>query len=163
MTAAAYIAALITTGRLEGAGISLGASVADLDMTVPVSHVQDSDPDDAWTRRDYGLLEVSLSGGPRPVLTGATLELHRLATHPSLADEWEQIMGVRLPRYTAWTDIAAVLGGQPLSARLDRVEQGGFTEYRAPDTRVSVLVVNEPGEERDDWPGHGDVWSVALG
>ncbi|MER6447559.1 hypothetical protein [Streptomyces venezuelae] len=41
-------------------------------------------------------------------------------------------------------------------------DQGGFLEYRAAASGVSVIVVDDEEEERGYRVGHGDVWSVSL-
>ncbi|MER8096033.1 hypothetical protein [Streptomyces goshikiensis] len=41
-------------------------------------------------------------------------------------------------------------------------DQGGFLEYRAEKSCVSLLVVDDEEEERGYQVGHGDVWSVSL-
>ncbi|WP_327304151.1 hypothetical protein OG730_11475 [Streptomyces sp. NBC_01298] len=64
---------------------------------------------------------------------------------------------------TAWSEVAGALAAAGLAeGALVRTTQGDCLEYRNPDTKVSVLVVDGE-DERDDWPGHAGLWSVSRG
>ncbi|WP_405488018.1 hypothetical protein [Streptomyces sp. NBC_00096] len=100
---------------------------------------------------------------PDRVLTGGSLELHRLPGDPALAADWGSATGVDFEPYTAWSDVRGAIAAAGLDeAALECTAQGDYLEYRNPDTKVSVLVVDGE-DERDAWPGHGDIWSVSLG
>ncbi|MFC8715848.1 hypothetical protein [Kitasatospora sp. NPDC057198] len=162
MNGAEFIASVIATGRLHGVGI--GSSLADAEKAFHPSFLDDpGEPENLSLRRDYGLVELYFNGGPDWVLVGASVELHRLATVENLAAEWREEQGVDFSEYLTWDEVEAELARLPSPPDLTvRTDQGDYTEYRAAATRVSVLVVSSD-EERDDWPGRGDVFSVALG
>ncbi|MGW0703714.1 hypothetical protein ACWD0A_31285 [Streptomyces sp. NPDC002867] len=113
-------------------------------------------------RRDYACGELTFNLVPEWVVVGAAFQLHRLAAEPSLAEEWAERMGVEFPRYLAWDQLRAELRRVAPTLHLTTREQGGFVEYRAPASNVSVLVVDEPGDERGYRVGHQDVWSVSV-
>ncbi|MEU9445780.1 hypothetical protein AB0D42_33890 [Streptomyces sp. NPDC048304] len=113
-------------------------------------------------RRDYGLIELSLTKKSEWVLAGATLQLHRLPGNPDLLREFHRDSGVAFQSYTAWRELEECFLSAAPDVALQCVQQRGFLEYRNPDAKVSVFVVDD-GAERSEWPGHGEVWSIALG
>ncbi|MET9468613.1 hypothetical protein ABZY44_28250 [Streptomyces sp. NPDC006544] len=136
--------------------------MAEADLALPVGFIEEDGPG-GMLRRDYGLVELYFSGEPDRILTGGSLELHRLPGDPALAAEWSSATGVDFAPYTAWSEVKGALAAAGLAeAALECTTQGDYLEYRNPDTKVSVLVVDGE-DERDDWPGHGDLWSVSLG
>ncbi|MBA6437322.1 MULTISPECIES: hypothetical protein [Streptomyces] len=91
------------------------------------------------------------------------IELHRLAADDQgMAAEWRRGTGVEFPECCSWGELRDELLRTPDTPELDLRSQGGYLEYRAPETKVSVLVVDNE-EERDDCPGRGDIWSLSLG
>ncbi|CAM5574418.1 hypothetical protein SANTM175S_08894 [Streptomyces antimycoticus] len=91
------------------------------------------------------------------------IELHRLAADDhGMAAEWRRDTGVEFPEYCSWSELKGELSRTPGVPELDLRPQGGYLEYRAPETKVSVLVVDSE-EGRDDCRGRGDVWSLSLG
>lgn len=160
MTGAEFIAAFLAAGSLRG--LRPGSAVAEADLALPVDFIEENDPG-GMLRRDYGLVELYFSGEPTRVLTGGSLELHRLPGDPALAAEWSSATGVDFAPYTPWAEVKGAIATAGLDeAALECTPQGDYLEYRNPGTRVSVLVVHGE-DERDDWPGHEDVWSVSLG
>ncbi|MCJ0869130.1 hypothetical protein [Streptomyces sp. AP-93] len=160
MTGPEFIAAFLAAGSLRG--LRPGSAVADADLALPVDFIEEEGAGGSL-RRDYGLVELYFSGEPDPVLTGGSLELHRLPGDPALAAEWSSATGVDVAPYTAWSEVEGALAAAGLAAvALECTTQGDYLECRNPDTKVSVLVVDGE-DERDDWPGHGDLWSVSLG
>ncbi|MFJ5926628.1 hypothetical protein ACIQF6_28895 [Kitasatospora sp. NPDC092948] len=160
MNGAAFIASVIATGRLHGIGI--GSPIADVDRAFRSRWIDDVDEPNLSLRRDYGLVELYFNG-PEWVVVGGSVELHRLATVDGLAEEWQKSEGVEFSEYLAWSEVETALAHLPDAPALTvDHRQSGYVEYRAQDLRVSALVVDSH-EERDDWPGHGDVFSVALG
>ncbi|MFF3214980.1 hypothetical protein ACFYYB_30610 [Streptomyces sp. NPDC002886] len=160
MTGPELIAAFLSDGSLLG--LRPGSAVAEADRALAVDFVEEGGPGGAL-RRDYGLVELYFAGEPDRVLTGGSLELHRLPGDPALAAEWSAATGVDFAPYTAWSEVAGALAAAGLAeGDLERTTQGDYLEYRNPDIKVSVFVVD--GEDgRDGWPGHGDLWSVSLG
>ncbi|MFG2297746.1 hypothetical protein [Streptomyces sp. NPDC048603] len=167
MTGAEFIASLLADGSLLGLRAGDGPDAAE--RAVPVGFLDVEEAPGVSLRRDHGLLELSFSGGGDGTagwtLSSGMLQLHRLPEDPELAAEWREATGVDFAPYTAWSDVLAALAAGPglQESAFERIDQGGYLEYRNPATRVSVLVVDDPDEERDDWPGNGDVWSVSLG
>nr|WSX49380.1 hypothetical protein OG409_10700 [Streptomyces sp. NBC_00974] len=160
MTGPEFIAAFLAAGSLRG--LRTGSAVAQADLALPVDFIEEDGPG-GMLRRDYGLIELYFSGEPDRVLTGGSLELHRLPGDPVLAAEWSSATGVDFAPYTAWSEVEGALAAAGLAVgALECTTQGDYLEYRNPDTKVSVLVVDGE-DERDDWPGHGDLWSVSLG
>jgi hypothetical protein len=145
-------ASLLVEGRVLGVG--LGASASEIDRAFRSAYVEELSKGGADARRDYGLIELSLTKRSEWVLAGATLQLDRLPGNPDLH--------FAFPRYTAWREVEECFLSASPGVALQCVQQGGFLEYRNPDAKVSVFVV-EDGTERSEWPGHGDVWSIALG
>ncbi|MFJ1756591.1 hypothetical protein [Kitasatospora sp. NPDC088134] len=166
MDGAEFIASAITTGKLHGVGI--GSSLAEVENVFRAGYVDDPDAEENLSlRRDYGLVEFSFNDGLAWTVVGASIEIHRLAVVEDLAAEWQEAQGVDFPEYLTWNEIAAEISRIPGHPELTpRTDQTGYIEYRSPTTRVSALVVDgdeERDEERDDWPGRGDVFSIALG
>ncbi|WP_327295960.1 hypothetical protein [Streptomyces sp. NBC_01197] len=124
--------------------------------------MEETDEDGVSLRRDYGALEVTFSGEPDGVVTGIVVEVHRLSGDSDTRADACQELKVDFPEYTRWTELAQELEETAGIPMLKISSQREFLEYRAAGTKVSVHVVNND-EERDDWPGHGDVWSVSLG
>ncbi|MEV7559241.1 hypothetical protein [Streptomyces sp. NPDC089795] len=105
---------------------------------------------------------ISFNPGDDWVMSGGSVELHRLASRPDMAEEWARTTGVEFPRYVAWEDVREELGRIPGAPELTVGDQGGFLEHRAAASQVSVIVVDDEEEERGYHVGHGDVWSVSL-
>ncbi|WCD89451.1 hypothetical protein KPP03845_105872 [Streptomyces xanthophaeus] len=109
-----------------------------------------------------GFVEFSFNPGEEWVMSGGSIELHRLASGHDMAEEWARTMGVAFPRHVAWEDVRNALVRVPVAPEFKVTDQGGFLEYRAAASNVSVLVVDDDEEERGYRAGHGDVWSVSL-
>ncbi|MGR3938093.1 hypothetical protein [Streptomyces sp. BRA346] len=161
MDGISLLADLITTGRLHGVGP--GASIEEVVQVVKAEFIEVVDEAHEMLRRDYGFVEMYFSGRPEEwVMTSGTIEVHRLAADgEGVAEEWRRDMGVDFPAYCSWAELREALSRTSAAPELDRVRQGGHLEYRAHDTNVSVFVVDDR-EERDHWPGKGDVWSVGF-
>ncbi|MFI1646995.1 hypothetical protein ACH4XT_08640 [Streptomyces avidinii] len=94
-------------------------------------------------------------------MSGGSVELNRLASGQDMAKEWARTMGVDFPRHVARQDLRDALTRVPGAPELEAGDQGGFLEYRAAASGVSVIVVDDEEEERGRHAGHGDVWSVS--
>ncbi|MEV0990687.1 hypothetical protein [Streptomyces sp. NPDC049949] len=164
MTGIEFLASFITTGRLHGIGIGIGigSTLAEVDRALPHRHVDVVGEDGASLRRDYGFVEFYFNPGQEWVMSGGSIELHRLANAPEPAARWAAGTGVGFAPYTAWAEVRQVLSETPPVPEFTLSDQGGFLEYRAEKSCVSVLVVDDEEEERGHHPGHGDVWSVSL-
>ncbi|WP_413809574.1 hypothetical protein [Streptomyces sp. OE57] len=162
MNGVAALASVIATGRLHGVGI--GSSLEEVDQAVKADFIEVADEGHRTLRRDYGFVELYFSGGPGEwSMTSGMIELHRLAADDQgMAAEWRRDTGVEFPEYCPWSELREELSRTPDAPDIDLRPQGGYLEYRVPETKVSVLVVDSE-EERDDCPGHGDVWSLSLG
>ncbi|MFF2190950.1 hypothetical protein [Streptomyces sp. NPDC058155] len=160
MSAAELIASFITSGRLYGVGI--GSTLMELQKAINFDFVDVVDEDGDSMRRDYGFIEFYLNSGQSWSVSGGAIELHRLATRGDMADRWRAAMRDDFPQYLTWDELHGELSKLPNSPALQYIDQGDFQEYRASATKVSVLVNNDH-EARDEWLGHGDVWSVSLG
>ncbi|GAB2584559.1 hypothetical protein GCM10027168_16650 [Streptomyces capparidis] len=159
---AAFLAGVVATGRIHGVGI--GSSLEEVARALPADYVDVADAEDSL-RRDFGFVELYLSGGPAWTVTGGSVELHRLAGDDSgMAEAWRRATGVAFPGYCSWAELREELSSRADAPALEPHRQGGYREFRAPRTKVTVLVVDDEDEDREDgWPGHGDVWSVSLG
>ncbi|MFF4230983.1 hypothetical protein [Streptomyces sp. NPDC001820] len=160
MTAIQLIASFVATGRLHGVGI--GSTLSEVDQAIRSDFIDVVDESGLSLRRDYGFVEFYFNPGPEWVMSGGSIELHRLASGYERAEKWRQNMNVHYPQYLTWKELREELSRIPDLPPLTVKDQGGFLEYRAAATKVSVIV-NDDHEERDDWVGHGDVWSVSLG
>ncbi|MEV8405233.1 hypothetical protein AB0R12_05315 [Streptomyces niveus] len=160
MSATELIASFITSGRLYGVGI--GSNLMELQQAINFDFVDVVDEDGDSMRRDYGFIEFYLNSGQSWSVSGGSIELHRLATRNDMADRWRAAMRDDFPQYLAWDELYGVLSKLPTPPALQYIDQGDFQEYRSSATKVSVLVNNDH-EVRDEWLGHGDVWSVSLG
>ncbi len=160
MTGIEFLALFLRTGRLHGIGI--GSTLDEVDRAVRHRFVDVVDEEGESLRRDYGFVEFSFNPGDEWVMSGASIELHRLASGPDRAQEWARTMGVEFPRYVAWEDVRDALARVPGAPELKVGDQGGFLEYRAAASNVSVIVVDDEEEERGYHAGHGDVWSASL-
>lgn len=156
MTGITLIAEFIKTGRLLG--LSAGSSLQETEARMIFDHVDDGDGK-TWMRRDYGLIEFNLSGPPWEV-KNASIEIHRLASTPSLLQEWNATMTDKFEKYSTWSSLKREISGNDLQVKATR--QGEFMQHLFVGTNVSVIVVAN-NEERDEWPGDGDIWSVHLG
>ncbi|MEJ8657937.1 hypothetical protein [Streptomyces sp. MS1.AVA.4] len=157
MNALQLIASFVSSGRLHGVGI--GSTLTQVDLAIRSDFIDIIDDEGISLRRDYGFVEFYFNPGADWVMTGGSLELHKLAGNRSLAGRWHKNMKVEFPQYVTWNDLSRELSGLEDPKVTD---QGDFMEYHFPSTKVSVLVSNDH-EERDEWVGHGDVWSVSLG
>lgn len=153
-------ATLVATGRIFNIG--LGSSVSDVNRAFMGEYVEEFDGGGVGARRDYGWIEISLTKADEWILTGVTLELHRLSENPELIREFHDDSGVPFEGYTSWLELKEEFLSSVPDSSLRCAQQGDFLEYRNPDVKVSVFVVND-NSERDEWPGQGDVWSIALG
>ncbi|QNE74947.1 hypothetical protein F0344_10260 [Streptomyces finlayi] len=160
VSALKLIASCITSGRLHGIGI--GSTLGELQQAINCEFVDVVNEGSDSMRRDYGFIEFYLNSGQNWTVSGGSIELHRLAARPHMADRCRIAMREDFPQYLTWDELYGELCKLPYPPVLQKIDQGDFLEYRASATRVSVLVNNDH-EERDGWLGHGDVWSVSLG
>ncbi|WP_030765267.1 MULTISPECIES: hypothetical protein [unclassified Streptomyces] len=160
MNGIAFLASFLRTGRLHGIGI--GSTLGEVDRAVRHRFVDVVDEQGESLRRDHGFVEFYFNPGEEWVMSGGSIELHRLASGRHMAKEWVRTMGVEFPRHVAWADVREELGRIPGAPELTVTDQGGFLEYRAAASGVSVIVVDDEEEERGYQAGHGDVWSVSL-
>ncbi|MFB7257278.1 hypothetical protein [Streptomyces nojiriensis] len=157
-----FLASLLRTGRPHGIGI--GSTLGEVDRAVRHRFVDVVDDEGRSLRRDYGFVEFyfNFTPGGAWVMSGGSVELHRLASGPDMAEEWARTTGVEFPRYVAWEAVRDELVRVPGAPELHVGDQGGFLEYRAAASDVSVIVLDDEEEERGYHVGHGDVWSVSL-
>ncbi|MFE9477011.1 hypothetical protein ACFYNM_00230 [Streptomyces spororaveus] len=160
MTGIEFLASFLRTGRLYGIGI--GSTLGEVDRAVRHRFVDVVDEEGASLRRDYGFVEFYFNPGDEWVMSGCSIELHRLASGRAMAKEWARTMKVEFPRYVAWEAVREELARVPGAPELRVGDQGGFLEHRAEATGVSVIVVDDEEEGRGRHAGHGDVWSVSL-
>lgn len=160
MTGIEFLSSFIATGRLHGIGI--GSTVGEADRALHHRCVDVVGEDGASLRRDYGFVEFYFNPGEERLMSGGSIELHRLANAPELATQWSGSTGVEFSRYTAWADVQEALAEVSPAPEFIVTDQGGFLEYRAEKSCVSVLVVDDEEEERGYHAGHGDIWSVSL-
>lgn len=163
MTGTEFLASVVTTGRLHGIGI--GSTLDEVDRAFAhrfVDVVDVVDEGGASLRRDYGFVEFYFNRGEQWVASGGSIELHRLASDHGTGEEWARTTGVEFPHYVAWEDVRNALARVPGAPEFKVTDQGGFLEYRAAASSVSVIVVDDEEEERGCHPGHGDIWSVSL-
>ncbi|MFJ5828005.1 hypothetical protein [Streptomyces sp. NPDC093089] len=157
-----FLASFITGGELHG--LRIGSTLDEVDRAFRLPFVDVVGEGKKWLRRDYGLVEFAFNPEPGPdwVVATASIQLHRLASDDDLARAWARSTGVEFPRYTSWEQVRAELsrtGGVP---ELKTTDQGGFLQYRAASSNVSVLVVDDEDEERGYRVGDGDVWALDL-
>ncbi|WP_317443220.1 hypothetical protein [Streptomyces collinus] len=160
MTGLQLCATLMATGRIFGVGID--SSVSEVDQALRGEYVEELSDGGVDARRDYGWIEISLTKREQWVLVGATLELHRLSGNADLIRDVLSESGVAFEGYTSWLELKEQFLSSAGDSSLQCMQQGDYMEYRNPDVKVSVFVVNDE-TERDEWPGQGDVWSIALG
>ncbi|MFF3262581.1 hypothetical protein ACFYWO_25860 [Streptomyces sp. NPDC002932] len=160
MSATELIALFVATGRLHGVGI--GSTLGDVQREIDSAFVDVVDAGGDSMRRDYGFIEFYFNSGQEWTVSGGAIELHRLAVRADLALRWRDAMRDEFPCYLAWEELLAEFSKRPDRPALEVIDQGDFLEYRASESKVSVLVNND-NEKRDEWLGHGDVWSVSLG
>ncbi|WP_405832674.1 MULTISPECIES: hypothetical protein [unclassified Streptomyces] len=160
MTAVEYLASFIATGRLHGIGI--GSTLGEVDRALRHRFVDVVDEGGESLRRDYGFVEFYFNPGEEWVMSGGSVELHRLSSGHGMAKTWARTTGVQFPRHLAWAEVREALAGLPGAPVFDVTDQGGFLEHRAAASHVSVIVVDDVEEERGRHVGHGDVWSVSL-
>ncbi|MFI1397566.1 hypothetical protein [Streptomyces sp. NPDC020681] len=158
MQAIPFLVSFITTGRLHGLGI--GSTLTQVDEAIHCTFFDDSGDEGLYLRRDYGFVEFSFNPGREWVMTGASIELHRLVSGHEMAEKWRERMNVDFPSHLSWDDLHDALSRDPWFPHLTVKDQGGFLEYRAAATDVSVIVNDDDGEH--GWPRQGDVWSVSL-
>lgn len=157
-----FLASFVRTGRLHGIGI--GSTLDEVGRAVRHRFVDVVDEGGESLRRDHGFVELYFNPVPGGgwVMSGGSVELHRLAPGHGAAQEWARTTGVGFPRHVAWETLRAELARVPGAPELTVGDQGGFLEHRAAASGVSVIVVDDEEEERGCHPGHGDVWSVSL-
>ncbi|WP_327417275.1 hypothetical protein [Streptomyces sp. NBC_01233] len=160
MTGIEFLASFLRTGRLHGIGI--GSTLGEVDRAFRHRFVDVIGEGGESLRRDYGFVEFCFNPGDAWVMSGGSIELHRLASGQDMATEWARATGVEFPRHVAWEDVREELARVPGAPELTVTDQGGFLEYRAAASNVSVIVVDDEEEQRGCHAGHGDVWSVSL-
>ncbi|MFG2597643.1 hypothetical protein [Streptomyces sp. NPDC048462] len=160
MNATELIASFIATGRLYGVGI--GSTLMNLQREIDCSFVDVFAGAGDSMRRDYGFIEFYFNSGQDWVVSGGGIELHRLAARSDLVVRWRAATCDEFPQYLTWDELRDELWRLPKPPVLKVIDQGDFLEYRAPASKVSVLVNNDH-EQRDECLGHGDVWGVSLG
>lgn len=160
MTGLRFLALLVATGRMHGVGI--GSSVSEVDEALGSGFIEEDGEGGAPHRRDYGLLEMYFAGGDDDVVAGGVVEVHRLSGDSGIRADARPELNVDFPEYTRWTELAQELEEMADAPTLEISSHGEFLEYRAAGTKVSVHVVNND-EQRGEWPGQGDVWSVSFG
>ncbi|MFE3327835.1 hypothetical protein [Streptomyces sp. NPDC059176] len=160
MNAIRLLAKFVASGQLHGIGI--GSPLSEVDKKINSDFIDVTDEAGLSLRRDYGFVEFYFNPDTEWVVTGGAVELHKLAGNSSLADRWKKNMHIEFPQYVTWHQLKSELMEIINVSSLIETDQAGFIEYRMPMTRVSVLV-SDDHEERDEWVGHGDVWSVSLG
>ncbi|WP_432114504.1 hypothetical protein [Streptomyces sp. S1] len=163
-----FLASFLTTGELYG--LRVGSTLDEVDRALSHRFIDVVGEGGAWLRRDYGLVEFAFDPEPNPgpgpgaewVVATVTVQLHRLASDDGLARSWARSTGVAFPRYTSWEELRDALSRTHGVPELKVTDQGGFLQYRAASSHVSVLVVDDADEERGDRVGDGDVWSLDL-
>ncbi|MFE7585617.1 hypothetical protein ACFU5Y_29080 [Streptomyces gardneri] len=162
MTGAEFLASFITTGEVHG--LRIGAPLDEVDRAFRHPFVDVVGEEREWLRRDYGLLEFAFNPEPEPewVMATASIQLHRLASDDDLARAWARSTGVEFLRYTSWEELRDELSRTQGVPDLKITDQGGFLQYRAASSNVSVIVVDDEDEERGYRVGNGDVWSLDL-
>ncbi|MFJ5712815.1 MULTISPECIES: hypothetical protein [unclassified Streptomyces] len=160
MTGVSFLASFLATGELHGIGI--GSGLADVDRAFRHPFVDVVGDEGEWLRRDYGLVEFAFNPEPDWVVATATVQLHRLASDDDLAGAWARSTGIEFPRYVSWEELWDEVSRAHDAPELRIRDQGGFLEYRALRSNVSVLVVDDKDEERGRRVGDGDVWSLDL-
>ncbi|MEV7671107.1 hypothetical protein [Streptomyces sp. NPDC088752] len=164
MTGVEFLASFLTTGELYG--LRVGSTLDEVDRALPHPFVDVVGEEGAWLRRDYGLVEFAFNpepgSGSEWVVATVTVQLHRLASDEDLTRAWARSTGVDFPRYTSWEELRDELSRTHGIPELKVTDQGGFLQYRAASSNVSVLVVDDGGEERGHRVGDGDVWSLDL-
>ncbi|MBT2389218.1 hypothetical protein J7E87_07205 [Streptomyces sp. ISL-1] len=158
MTAIEFLVSFITSGRLYGLGI--GSTLGEVDEAIHCDFIDDVGGSGLSLRRDYGFFEFSFNPGPEWVMSSASIKLHRLASDYDMAKEWRENMHVEFPQHLAWDELRGALELVPGSPFLKVTDQGGFLEYRAAATNVSVIVNDDGGEHGSS--RQGDVWSISL-
>ncbi|MEU7071633.1 hypothetical protein AB0B30_17775 [Streptomyces narbonensis] len=162
MTGVEFLASFLATGELHG--LRVGSALDEVDRALRHPFVDVVGKAGAWLRRDYGLVEFAFNPEPEPewAMATATIQLHRLAADDDLARAWARSTGVGFPRYTSWEELRDELSRTRGVPELKVADQGGFLQYRATSSNVSVLVVDDEDEERGYRVGDGDVWSLDL-
>ncbi|MFI6862177.1 hypothetical protein ACIBKZ_20135 [Streptomyces sp. NPDC050421] len=163
MTGAEFIARTISTGSLLGA--RTGDGLDGLASVTPFPYVDDltGRRDSRILRRDYGLFEVTCGGEPDWVCLSFSLEVHRLLRLPELREEVREQLGVRFEPFTNWADVRREHARIPGSGDLEVLDgTAGYRAFRERSTGTTVQVVHDPSAGREEFPGHGDVWSVDL-
>ncbi|MFE4617798.1 hypothetical protein ACFRJ7_16995 [Streptomyces sp. NPDC056747] len=174
MAGVEFLVSFITTGELHG--LRIGSTLDEVDRAVRHPFVDVVGEEREWLRRDYGLVEFAFNPEPEPEpeqgqgqgqgsewgMASASIPLHRLASDDDLARAWARSMGVEFPRYTSWVELRDELSRTPGVPELKNTDQGGFLQYRAVSSNVSVIVVDAEDEERGYRVGNGDVWGLDL-
>ncbi|MCC9307110.1 hypothetical protein LN042_08325 [Kitasatospora sp. RB6PN24] len=160
MDAASFLAEVIATGTIVG--VRLGSSLHDVDQVLNISFAEEVDETGiGYLRRDYGLIELSFSGGPNWACDGILVEVHRLAQQQDLIDEWRDVYNVKLARYASWENVRKILAVRYHLTDMEIVEQGGDVSFRSSSPRFAVVVM-PPGCRRGEWPGGGDIVSIDI-
>ncbi|MFG2899252.1 hypothetical protein ACGFZH_19505 [Streptomyces zaomyceticus] len=162
MTGAEFLASFIATGELHG--LRIGAGLDEVDRAFRHPFVDVVGEEREWLRRDYGVVEFAFNPEPEPewVMASASIQLHRLAADDGLARSWARSTGVEFTRYTSWEELRDELCRTHGVPELEVTGQGGFLQYRAVSSNVSVLVVDGEDEECGHRAGDGDVWGLDL-
>jgi hypothetical protein len=158
VTAIDFLVSFITSGRLHGLGI--GSTLGEVDEAIHCNFIDDVSRSGLSLRRDYGFFELSFNPGTEWVMSGASIKLHRLVSGHGMAKEWREKMHVDFPQRLAWSELQDALTRVPGSPPLKVRDQGGFLDYRAAMTNMSIIVNNDDGEHGSS--RQGDLWSVSL-
>ena len=103
MHAIPFLVSFLTSGRLHGLGI--GSTIGEVDEAIYCDFIDDVSRSGDSLRRDYGFFEFSFNPGPEWVMANCSIQLHRLASGYSMAEEWRKSIQVDFPKYLAWDEL----------------------------------------------------------
>jgi ribosomal protein S18 acetylase RimI-like enzyme len=158
MTGEDFIAEVISTRSVCGIGVGSRLAEAADDIRLPYGDDVSGRRDNRTLRRDYGLFEVTCEADPEWVCRWVTLQVHRLSTMPGLRQTVSECLGVDFDRYTEWSKIEKMVEDW----RKQPISYSGYQVFHSESTGVTVYVVDDQESVRADYPGHGDVWSIAI-
>ncbi|MGW0558055.1 hypothetical protein ACWDZ6_28405 [Streptomyces sp. NPDC002926] len=128
--------------------MGIGSTLSEVDQAIHSDFVDVVDEEGLSLRRDYGFFEFAFNPEPEWGMANCSIELHRLTSGRSMTKKWRKSMRVDFPRYLAWDELRDELSRVPGAPALKVTDKGGFLEYRASATNISVIVNEDQGRRR---------------
>jgi hypothetical protein len=162
MKGAECLADMLVSGRAFG--IAPGAGIPEVTAVLGGDYVEEryGRAGQRLLRRDYGLVEVTFNNEPDWACVWLSVEVHRLASHEEMIVEALERYGVSFSKYTSWNEVKSAIDALTVGRYEEIEQQNGFRSFRVNEGRAVIRIVDNGQLDREDLPGHGDVWGIEI-